>query len=216
MTALSVLLLLAGLQDGGILDGTVSYQADKARPWRYARYYVKKGMLAEAVVALEAKDVKADPPESPSTAVIDQKNFQFTPELVAIRAGDRVKFTNSDNAVHNVRAVGWDHSFNESMPAGGEHVETFKAATGLKQPYRVGCVYHSAMRAWVFVFDHPRFSVTPETGRFRLEGVPPGTYTLRLAHPAGELEWSSTVTIKAGTTSTVEIRLTPDHKKKKD
>ena len=66
------------------MEGTVSYQADPARPWRYARYYVKQpktGELAEAVVALRAKPV-ADASRPPETVTIDQQNFQFTPETV--------------------------------------------------------------------------------------------------------------------------------------
>ena len=39
----------------------------------------------------------------PATTVIDQKDFRFIPETVAIRAGDSVKFTNSDPQLHNVR-----------------------------------------------------------------------------------------------------------------
>ena len=42
----------------GAVEGTVSYQPDTKRPWRYSRYYVKQaktGELAEAVVALRAK-----------------------------------------------------------------------------------------------------------------------------------------------------------------
>src|SRR5690349_4021852 len=63
----------------GTVAGTVFYEADPKRSWRQMRYYVKdpaKGQLAEAVVALDGKDLgKAE--AKASTAVIDQKNFQF-------------------------------------------------------------------------------------------------------------------------------------------
>ena len=77
---------------GGTIEGTVVYRAGD-KPWRYARYYVsdpKKGLLAEAVVALRARSLRGlFPPESPRTSVIDQKNFQFVPETIAIRVGEQ-------------------------------------------------------------------------------------------------------------------------------
>jgi hypothetical protein len=99
------------------------------------------------------------------------------------------------------------------MPPGGENIQTFKVATGIGHPLRVGCVYHSAMRAWVFVFDHPRFKVTTADGAFRWDGLPPGTYTLDVVHPAGELRGSASVTVKAGETVKAELRLSPDNRK---
>src|SRR5260370_48539 len=66
LTVVAVLLAIAGVcrteepSSLGAIEGIVSYQADPARPWRYARYYVKQaksGELAEAVVAIRAKPV---------------------------------------------------------------------------------------------------------------------------------------------------------------
>jgi plastocyanin len=216
---LALLVLLPGpRQDAstGAVEGVVTYAADAQRPWRLGRYYVKKGALAEAVVALAGGDLKAAPAATPSTVVIDQKNYQFNPEAVAIRTGDRIRFTNSDEAVHNVRAVTLDYGFNESMAPGGENLQTFKVATGIEHPLKIGCVYHGAMRAWVFIFDHPRFKVTAADGAFRWEGLPPGTYTIDVAHPAGELRGSVSVTIKAGETAKAELRLSPDHRKSEE
>jgi len=215
LLALVTLLCPAPRQDAptGAVEGVVTYAADAKKPWRYARYYVRKGALAESVVALSGGDLKPAPSAAPSTVVIDQKNYQFSPETVAIRTGDRVRFTNSDGAVHNVRAATLDYEFNESMAPGGETLQTFKVATGIDHPLRVGCVYHSAMRAWVYVFDHPRFKLTAADGAFRFDGLPPGTYTLDVVHPAGELRGSLAVTIKAGETAKAELRLSPDNLK---
>ncbi|HLY74133.1 MAG TPA: carboxypeptidase regulatory-like domain-containing protein [Planctomycetota bacterium] len=214
-----IAVLLPGLRQeaatGGV-EGVATYTADAQRPWRLGRYYVRKGALSEAVVALTGGDLKAAPATTPATVVVDQKNYQFSPETVAIRIGDRIRFTNSDEAVHNVRAVTLDYGFNESMAPGAEHLQTFKTATGIAHPLKVGCVYHSAMRAWVFVFDHPRFKVTETDGAFRWDGLPPGTYTIDVNHPAGDLRGSATVVVKAGETTKVELRLSPDNRKSDD
>ncbi len=202
----------------GTVIGTVSYQADANRPWRQSRYYVKdpaKGQLAEAVVALEGAElVKQPSPPKPNTTVIDQKNFQFSPETVAIRAGEQVKFLNSDKDLHNINSSTPLHSFNVNMPAGGQHSERFEQAGNIRRPFRVGCIYHGAMHGWVFVFNHPFFQVTGPGGEYKLEKVPPGRYKLEMAHPAGELRWTEEVEIRAGQVLRKDIRVSPDNQTK--
>ncbi|MBD3673919.1 MAG: carboxypeptidase regulatory-like domain-containing protein [Planctomycetaceae bacterium] len=207
-------------QDAGTVQGTVYYHPDPKRKWRYQRFYVKNskvGQLAEAVVVLTPeKRSREKSTHKPQTVTVDQKNFQFTPETTAIQAGDRVKFLNSDNQVHNVRSYHPFRSFNVSMPAGKEHVETFAKAGRIKRPYQIGCVYHSSMRAWIYVFDHPNFQVTKTDGQFELKNVPPGKYKLEMVHPAGELQWSQEIEVNAGKTETVDINVSPDDVNKKD
>jgi plastocyanin len=200
----------------GAVEGVVSYLPNAARPWRYARYYVKNaktGELAEAVVALRGKGLRDAAPKPPAkTSVVDQLNFQFQPETTAIRQGDAVKFTNGDQAAHNVRASGAIADFNVTMPPAGDYTATFSRAGGIRQPVQIGCVFHSAMRAWVFVFDHPFFQLTGADGCFRLEGVPPGAYELEMSHPAGDLHGRKQVQIKAGETTRIDIQATHDDK----
>jgi len=219
-TPIACLLLAISVADdaktvAGSVEGTVSYQADAARPWRYARYYVKQpktGELAEAVVALRAKPV-AESAREPQTLVIDQQNFQFTPETVVIRRGDSVKFTNADQATHNVQSSSEIAAFNVNMPGGGEHTVRFDRAGGIRQPVQIGCVFHSAMRDWIFVFDHPWYQLTVANGKFRLSDVPPGEYDLEMVHPAGELRWRKRVEVKPGETLRIDIRVSPDDKR---
>jgi plastocyanin len=197
----------------GAIEGTVTYKADAKNPWRYARYYVKSakgGELSEAVVAIRGKALEKSKTASSMTVKIDQKDFQFEPELVAIRVGDSVTFTNSDTATHNVRASGEVGDFNLTMPAGGEgHTIKFEKAGGVRRPVEIGCVFHSNMRAWVFVFDHPFFAVTKPDGKFRLADVPTGEYELELVHAAGGLKTKKMVTVKAGETAKVDFELSP-------
>jgi len=198
----------------GTIAGKVLYKSDRKRPWRLGRYYIQNawtGELAETVVALSRRGLKGpETPRAPEAVTVDQKDFQFTPETVAIRAGDRVKFLNSDNQVHNIQTFHIKQSFNVNMPSITEHDETFVIASGIRQPYHITCGFHSAMRAWVFVFDHPWYQVTGKDGSFRLVNVPPGEYQLELAHPAGELHAARPITVKPDETVTVEFPLSPD------
>jgi len=200
------------------IQGTVTYRADPERPWRYARNYVKdrnQGQLAEAVVALvDPSLTESGRRQRPRMSVIDQKDFTFIPETVAIRVGDQVKFKNSDQAVHNVNSFALGNAFNVNISAGSEHVETFSSTGNLGRPATIGCIYHSAMRAWIYVFDHPYYQVTETDGHFLFDRVPPGSYTLEMVHPAGKLRWNKPLDIKAGDPLTIDIAVSPDNKVK--
>jgi hypothetical protein len=69
------------------------------------------------------------------------------------------------------------------------------------------------MRAFIFVFDHPWYEVTPASGKFKMIDVPPGAYDLEMVHPAGGLSWRKRVEIKPGDTLKVDIRVSPDDKR---
>ena len=200
----------------GIVKGRVTYESDKSRPWRYQRYYVKNaksGELAEAVVALRGRELRNVPNvEPPVDPTIDQFNFQFVPETTAIRAGQSIKFTNSDSTTHNVRSVASIAEFNFNLEAEDEQTQRFERAGGLRSPVTLGCVYHGGMRAWIYVLDHPFFTVTKPDGEFEFAGVPPGKYTLEMVHPAGQLRWTQPVEVIVDGTVEVEIRVSPDQK----
>lgn len=207
----------------GTIEGVVRYISDAARPWKYARYYVKTastGGLAEAVVAVEREGganassalLPGSVPPAPGvrTQTVDQIQFQFVPETVAIRVGDAVRFTNSDDALHNVMTGDGAEPFNTTLAKEGEWVRHFQQPTGLRKPLRIGCVFHGAMRAWIHVFDHPWFQVTGDTGKFRLEHLPGGRHIVGISHAAGRLHRSQTVEIRPGETTHLEIKLSPD------
>jgi hypothetical protein len=62
---------------------------------------------------------------------------------------------------------------------------------------RVFCDIHSHMSAFVLVFSHPFYDVTDAEGRFRLDGIPAGTYNV-IAWYEGDARASRPVTVPAG------------------
>ena len=197
----------------GAIEGVVKYAPDPQRPWKFSRYYVqnpKSGLLAETVIALDQPNLGAlAPPAAPIKHAIDQLNFQFVPETTAIRAGDTVLINNSDDALHNVMTSDGGEPFNVNVAKGKQFEHTFNQAGGLNEPVRLGCVFHGAMRSWIFVFDHPWFQLTQKDGRFRLEHVPVGEYNLGVVHAAGKLRAARRIEVKANETTHVEISLSP-------
>lgn len=203
----------AAAESTGTLVGRIVYRPAADRPWKFSRYYVKPKTfeLAEAVVALDSPALRKWPRAGePRQLVVDQKEFRFFPETASITLGDRLKFTNSDPQVHNVRSQGIPHEMDVTLGPGGAAVETPKRAGRARQPIAIGCKLHGQMRAWIYVFEHPFHHTTTEAGTFRFEQVPAGEHTLDLVHPAGGLATSRTVRVTAGKETTLELVLSPD------
>jgi plastocyanin len=197
----------------GTVEGTIFYRHDRKHAWRLSRYYVKSpkiGELAEAVISLSGPSIsRSSAGRQPSTVTVDQREMRFVPETVAIRAGDRVRFTNSDSQTHNITVSDPRLQFSDTIANGQSSFEAFSRASGIHRPFALGCKFHCQMQGWVYVFDHAFFKTTGVDGRFRLDSIPPGDYRLDVAQSAGELHASRVVQVKPNQTVKLEIILTP-------
>ncbi len=202
------------------IQGKITYKANPQKPWRFGRYYLHgaENFLAEAVVELVPDGNNNQFPDNPKrkikTHLMDQENFMFVPETLAIQRGDKVRFKNSEEAYHNVMCLDDKPPFNVNLAKNQEHVHEPKVANGAQSPLDIRCVFHGAMKGWIFVFDHPYFQQTSKSGAFKFSEVPPGPYKLRIAHPAGGL-YLETEAKQIGRTTQIQwnILLTPEHLK---
>ena len=110
---------------------------------------------------------------------MDQRNERFDPHVLAIVAGTTVDFPNSDPTYHNVFSLSKTKRFDLGRYAAGR-----SKAVRFDQPgiVRVFCDIHSHMSAYILVFSHRYFAVTDEDGRYRIDNVPPGTYSVVAWH----------------------------------
>jgi len=108
-------------------------------------------------------------------ARMDQKNETFVPHLLAIVAGTTVDFPNNDQTYHNVFSLSKITTFDLGRYAAGRSKWVKFDRPGI---VRVFCDIHSHMSAFILVFAHHFFAITDDDGRYRLEGVPAGTYTV--------------------------------------
>jgi len=135
-------------------------------------------------------------------ARLDQRGQRFVPHIVAIGVGGTVDFPNSDPFFHNVFSLSDVRSFDLGRYATGKSKVVRFDKAGV---VRVFCDIHAHMSAFIFVFAHPYFSVTDGIGRYRIDGVPPGTHTLVLWNETIEPE-SRQVTVPDG--GEVEVNFT--------
>jgi plastocyanin len=128
-----------------------------------------------SVVYLETAPRAAFDAREEPHARMDQRNETFVPHVLAIVAGTTVDFPNDDRTYHNVFSLSKAKSFDLGRYATGKSKSVRFDHPGI---VRVFCDIHSHMSAFILVFAHRYFTVTDDDGRYRLENVPPGTYTL--------------------------------------
>jgi plastocyanin len=138
-----------------------------------------------SVVYLETAPREAFEARDEPHARMDQRNETFVPHVLAIVAGTTVDFPNNDRTYHNVFSLSKTRSFDLGRYAAGRSKSVRFDRPGI---VRVFCDIHSHMSAFILVFAHRFFAVTDEEGRYHLDGVPPGRYTLAVWNEALEAE----------------------------
>ena len=118
-------------------------------------------------------------------ARMDQRNETFVPHVLAIVAGTTVDFPNSDRTYHNVFSLSKTRSFDLGRYASGRSKSVRFDKPGI---VRVFCDIHSHMSAYILVFSHRYFAVTDDQGRYRIDNVPAGAYTVFAWNEAMETE----------------------------
>ncbi len=135
---------------------------------------------ADVVVWLEAPAGQDSPDRR--KVVLDQRNLQFAPRVLAVRTGTTVEFPNNDRVFHNVFSFRDGKRFDLGLyPIGSiKHVRFDKPGVS-----RVFCNIHPQMAAYVVSVDSPWFAVSAADGSFTLPDVPAGTYTYQAWRAGG-------------------------------
>jgi plastocyanin len=135
-------------------------------------------------------------------ARIDQRGLVFIPHILPVLAGTTVDFLNNDNVRHNVFTPDGEKFNLGTWPKGEARSYTF-AKPGV---YTLLCNVHPEMEAFVVVLENPFHALSTKEGSFRIEPVPPGTYSLRVF--AGKLKADPVeVVVAAGGTANATVTL---------
>ncbi len=135
----------------------------------YVFVYVKEGL----------GDKTFETPSEP--AVLDQKGCVYTPHMIGVQAGQKLKILNSDPTTHNIHPIPANNrEWNTSMAPGISPLERTFPREEVMIP--VKCNVHPWMKSYIGVLKHPFFSITGKEGTFEIEGLPPGEYTIEAWH----------------------------------
>jgi len=184
-------ILVATVCAAGVMDlpAAAARAAARTAPAVVGRAEAGGRPAADVVVWLDAPGA----PRTPAARlVIEQRNMQFTPRVLAARVGSTVELPNYDRVFHNV------FSFNHGKPFDlGLYPTGATRRITLDRPAvnRLYCNIHPHMAAYIVAVDTPYVATSNKSGAFTIRDVPPGKYTYHAWRSGGE---TLTGTVTAG------------------
>jgi plastocyanin len=229
LTGLTVLLALAaGPALAGDITGTINYtgkvptlkpvamNADPVCAKKHTAPVANEVLvlgpgntMANVLVRVKSP-VQGSFPAPAQPAVIDQKGCQYHPHVLGMRVGQTLQLKNSDGLLHNVHALPKVNTpFNMAMPANRTTADTkFPKAEGM---FLVKCDVHPWMAAYVGVFANPFYSVSGQDGKYKITGLPPGTYEIEAWHEKLGVQ-TAKVTVAAAKPAAANFSFAPPSK----
>ena len=146
-----------------------SQPPDRARPDSITE-------LANVVIYLEG-DGLTDPTTAGGSErrTMEQRDEQFVPHVLPVTRGTRVAFPNADDIYHNVFSLSKAAAFDLGRYPTGQSRERQFNTPGTVQVF---CHIHSDMAATVLVLANRFFAVPTANGRFAIDSIPAGDYSI--------------------------------------
>lgn len=132
------------------------------------------------------------PPETPLLMKTRQK--QFSPRMLVVPRGGRVRFPNEDPILHNVFSVSPGNAFDLGLYGKGTGKEQRFSEPGV---VRVFCNVHHDMVAYVLVVETPYVTSPGPDGSFVLSGLPKGPGRLTVWHEQAD-PWTADLQLPQG------------------
>ena len=196
----------ASLFAGAAVEGRVELPKSHAAPVQAKRYEIvtKAGVLStQPPLAVIYLDGNFSRPAWLPMKEVAQKDLTFIPALLPIQVGTRVQFPNLDDTYHNIFSYSPTKRFDlgryrpEERPIPSVVFDRAGLVT-------LRCDIHEHMRGLILVLSTPYFVVTSPDGRFRLNGLPSGDYTLK-AWIDSKTTQAKPVHLKNGETARVDF-----------
>jgi plastocyanin len=187
MAAMCVGPVFAGTVQGEVAMGAADlaiHSSTKPNPYVGQLGSATRTTEAEAAAAADTiygvawiADLPPETGPAPAPARMDQLGQRFVPRIVAIVSGQSVEFRNSDNVFHNIFSYSPPKRFDLGRYPKGKSRSMKFVKPGAVQVY---CDIHSDMRGDIIISPTKSYARVGPSGRFRIEGVPAGTHTLKV------------------------------------
>jgi hypothetical protein len=142
-----------------------------------------EGSLGNALVWIDGITAGKPLPEvRRQTFTID--GCRFNPAVLAVVTGTTINVFSGDPVAHDARFYreGEVDSVDRIRTMDAGQVVPSEEIAARPGMVEARCARHPWERGYVAVFDHPYFAVTDETGAFRIDALPPGTYNVKAWH----------------------------------
>lgn len=115
-----------------------------------------------------------------TVAIMDQRQLQFAPTVLAIQNGTVVEFPNQDDVRHHVYSFSHPNAFELKLYHGesGNYNQFDHAGVVV-----LGCNIHDGMLGYLRVVDTPLFGTSDDAGRLSVEAIASGDYEMQIWHP---------------------------------
>ncbi len=155
----------------------------------------------KVVIYIEEVDGTFIPPED--NPIMDQIELTFVPFVLPVLIGTTVDFTNSDDILNNIFTPSWaGHKFNlGTFPKAVVRSFTFDRLGEVK----LLCNIHPDMEGYILVLKNPYYDIPNEGGRYQIEDVPPGNYSMKMWYDTS-VSRSMKVEVKNGKDTVVDFR----------
>ena len=131
---------------------------------------------------------------SQAPLLMSTRQKQFSPRVLTVPLGSRVRFPNEDPILHNVFSVSPNNAFDLGLYRKGAGKEQRFGEPGV---VRVFCNVHHDMVAYILVVATPHVASPGADGSFVLSGLPKGAGRLTVWHEQAE-PWTADLQLPAG------------------
>jgi len=180
----------AAAEPSGRVIGTVTVTESDGKP----------AVTAEVIVYV----VGFSEPPSEQVTTIAQKGRKFVPDLVAITVNEHIAFPNNDPFLHNVFSQSGPRKFDLGSFKRGETKDRQFPDAGVVDVY---CNIHPEMAATILVLPNRRHTLAGADGKFAIEGVPPGDWTLFAYTRRATRPTSAKISVRPGAETSIDLTL---------
>jgi len=140
------------------------------------------------------------------------------PNVAIVHNHQKMNMVSRDPIIHNIQVFQNEKGniiLNTPLPAvkkpkPGAQTVAYEPRGGVlhyKEGKRISqmiCGMHEFMQSWGFVVDNPYFAKTAKDGRYTIDDLPPGTYTVSIWHPHYPV-YERAVTVRADQTTRLDF-----------
>lgn len=140
----------------------------------------------------------------PKQRVVEQRDKQFLPHVLAVPPGSTVAFPNFDGIFHNVFSLSATKRFDVGLYKDGDTRELKFEKPGI---VRLACNIHAQMGGYILVVDAPHYVVVDGTKEFNFRSLLPGKYRVRAWSERSAAPTESEIVVKPGVnTMTFDVK----------